>query len=559
MVFPKYKLTQKNKLKAIATFSYISYLVILLTIHFFSKKFSVVNFDTSIFIEYFWRINHGQVPHVDFYSPFGPFIYYLYYQFIFVANLFNPNNILEHTNILNFLDIFKVTITFFVLTYLFFLERFFPLKTKSNTIFLIISVFISSFFISPRAYGYDYIIALTSFYNMIIEGSIILTIYTFFRASLYLMGEKPKKKFSHGIIFLILGAFNIQLIFLKVTALILAFPILFIPFISKNQALKQLTNLYVIGLFIGLLFCFFIFGHNLLLSYFFDVITTIKIRLDSSLIVTSLYERLPSIFLNVARDLFSLTLIFFVAEFAKNRDKLHKRRYSVYILFYLIIFLISLSLQLFSEQYPESNLASFMMIICFFVVFTSNLKPSYKGTLSLLFLAFPLWTIFKNILYPLLIITFSFFPNQNQSLNFLDHVVIKDLSITESIKNSLDYSQVSAKKKIFKLDDESIYRIIQKLEVLDIDKSVSSFMCDFPAAYIFDSEPPKNTNLYWHYGVTFGDSHNIFRNDDKTSVFIICNYYPGLYQQLNIKDFFEEIYVSDSVRVLVRKEKTIFH
>ena len=550
---PNYKFPKKFELIGIATITFLFGI----TIHFLSKKFSVVNFDTSIFIEYFWRINHGQVPHVDFYSPFGPFVYYLYYQFIFVANIFNPNNIFEHTNIINFLDTFKVTITFFVITYLYFLERLFPLKIKSNTIFLIVSIFISSFFISPRAYGYDYLIALTSFYNMVIEGSVILTIYTFLRASLFLMEEKRKKKFSYGIFFLILGVFNFQLILLKVTALILAFPILFIPFINKNQELKQLTFYYIIGLLIGLLFCFFTFGHNLLISYFFDVITAIKIRLDSSLIGTSLYERLPSIFLNVARDLFFLTLIFFVTEFAKNRNTLHKNRYSFYILFYLIIFLISFSLQLFSEQYPESNLASFMMIISFFVIFTSNIKPLYKGTLSLLFLAFPLWTIFKNILYPLLIITFSIFPNQNQSLNFLDNVFIKDLSIIKSINNSLDYSQVSFKEKIFKLDDKKIYRIIQKLEVLDIDKSVSSYMCHFPAAYIFDSVPPRNTNLYWHYGVTYGDSHNIFHDDDKTSVFIICNYYPGLYQQLNIKDFFEEIYVSDSRRVLVLKENIV--
>ena len=40
-------------------------------------------------------------------------------------------------------------------------------------------------------------------------------------------------------------------------------------------------------------------------------------------------------------------------------------------------------------------------------------------------------------------------------------------------------------------------------------------------------------------------------------VYKIIVIYPDLYQQLNIEDFFKEIYVSDSIKVLVLKEKTV--
>ena len=46
--------------------------------------------------------------------------------------------------------------------------------------------------------------------------------------------------------------------------------------------------------------------------------------------------------------------------------------------------------------------------------------------------------------------------------------------------------------------------------------------CDSPFSYLTKTVPPKNTNLYWHFGVNYNKNYHNFSENDETNIFIIC-------------------------------------
>lgn len=545
---------------------HIDYLIVLLfflLIYLSTKKFLSINFDTSIFIEQIWRIYNGQIQHVDFNSPFGPFIYYQYFFYYLFIDVFRPStSIISHENIVNYSSIFKLFISYFVITYLFLFHYFFNKFEKFNRFFLyLIVIFIGSFFISPRGYGYTYLISLTSYYNMYIEGAVILTIYTFFYIYLYFFDVDKKINFKHLFVISLLGFFNFQLILLKITAGLLIFPIIF--FLIKNFRLKRIVRYYLFGYFFGFIFSLFFFGYEIIFGYFKDVLDIFKIRFfDLSSDSPILHPLKLRITLNSLVDLLSFFILLSVlknSEIEACQNVVKTKKNILLISFFF--FSSSYILQLFSAQNPESNLKNLCFLIILLIIFKYKTKFIKKKIYIFIPCLFSFWVIFKNIIFSVTLFFYSiFYDLNNDLLNKLKTSYLLDNKYLKKLESRLNYSQLGAYEKILyfpKMNGINIEKIIPLIDENDI---VSSYACDFPVSYFLKAKPAKNTNLYWHYGVTIGNTINLYNTNDDTTHFLFC--FKGnahsrkkLYESLYINHYFKEIYFDNNVTILKKINK----
>ena len=434
---------------------YVDYLIVLLFfsfIYFSTKNFLLINFDTSIYIEKIWRIHNGQFQHLDFNSPFGPFIYYQYFFYNLFIDVFRPStSIISHENIVNYSSIFKLFISFFIITYLFLFHYFFNKFENFNRFFLyLIVIFIGSFFISPRGYGYTYLISLTGYYNMYIEGALILTIYTFFYIYLYFFDVDKKIKFKHFFIISLLGFFNFQLILLKITAGLLIFPIIF--FLIKNFNLKRIIRYYFFGYFFGFIFSLYFLGYEIIFGYINDVLNIFKIRFfdltgDSTILQKPWLFRIT---LNSLVDLLSFFILLLVlknSEIEECHNMVKTKKNILLISFFPFSF--SFILQLFSAQIPESNLKNLFFLIILLIIFKYKIKFIKKKFYIFILYLFPFWVIFKNIIFSVTLFFFSiFYDLSNDLLNKLNTSYLLDNKYLKQLEIRLNYSQLGAYEKI---------------------------------------------------------------------------------------------------------------
>ena len=543
---------------------YFFILLIFFFIYFYTKKFSLINFDTSIYINQFWRIYNGQVPHIDFHSPFGPFVYYQYYIYNFFIETFRsstPN--FSYQNIINYSDIFKIFISTFVISYFFLFHYVFSkLQNFNRILFYLLIFFIGSFFISPRGYGYVFLLSLTSYYNMYIEGALILTIYTFILSYLFFFELNEKINFKHLLIIFVLGFFNFQLILIKITAGILIFPIA-LYFLIKNLSFKKIIKYYVFGYFSGFIFSLFFFGYDLIFEYSKDVLETFKIFFfDIENTTTRNSKTFFLIISNCLIDLLSVCIFIIILKYFKTEiyKKLIKVNKNIFTIF-LFCFGFSFLLQFFSDQNPESNLRSLFCIFSLYIIFTSKNNFLKNKIYIFILLLFPIWTLFKNIIFPILLFFLSLFLNSNfDLLKKLSVSVLLDNENFKKIEEKIDYANLNSSEKILYLTKRNDIEIEKIISLIDTNEVVSDYLCQFPVSYFTNTKPSKNSNLYWHYGVTYGDSINTFSIDDDTTYFLICLKKKNdvflrreINENLSLNNFFDEVYYDKGIMLLKNK------
>ncbi len=543
-----FKLNLKNfyNKKDLLIFFLISFLFVIFIL--ITKNNYIINGDTSNFIEYFWRLENNQIPHKDFRSPFGPSLAFFYFTGDFLNNLFLNNK----SNIFDVLIISKLilAIIFFKISFYLSLNIFEENKKKIFISFLI-SLYISSYIITSRAFGNFSLQSATSFYNSYILSYFFITIlyliYVVFTFNF-------KKKSYHQISYLslYLGFFLSSLVFLKITAVILFFPIVCTFYILRRENyIERIFTYFLIGVISYFLIVLFYLNFDGFYLYLKENLNYLNIFSEKFLSSSNDYtnEFLLSnnflkinLFLKSLLDIFCLLLIFLLNKnlnFYKNY--FYKKKINLF-LFLLIYFLVSFFLQITSEQYPESNIGAFMIILI--LIFSKNFKLNLIQKSVLFFsMLYPIFILYKNLLLPLLISMHSIFGiydvidkqehefyNKNRNYNLVERILLTEKKLQIEIEN--------INKNTLIINDHSF---------LFNNKKISNVGCAIPISFLSKSVPPKNSNLYWHYGVTFNENYHNFNSNDETEIFIMCGKSADNY---NLSEFNERKILSQNVLIL---------
>jgi len=523
---------------------FIFILIIFSFYFFFTKDFIQINGDTSNFIDYFWRLKNGQVPHQDFRSPFGPTLKLLFN----IGDFLNNNLFLQKFNILESFLISKLlfSVFIFILSFCLIVEF---LGNKKLNIYLsiILSLYISSYYLTSRAFGYFSLQSLTSFYNSLIISSFFLIII-FVLYLIIKIDFKNKSIINSYILSFIFGFIVSFLIHLKISAIIISLPLLLIFFFFINiNHIRYNFYYFLFGIFFYILIIISLIGVKAYFFYIIENYNYLKITLDQDLTQNvRLSEKYTIAALyNSLKDLLILVLCLFVLIRVNNKKfefiLISKIKILVLIFSY---FLVSYVLQITSVQYPESGVGEFVLLAFVLLIIIQKINIINKILCSLLLVG-PAIISYKNILIP---ISFFFYSTYGISI-----------STNQDKEYYKNYASYNFLEKIINTEkqfivgknlDEIKSNLTTYYQLYDSPK-LSHIGCSVPISYITKTTPPKNSNLFWHYGVNFKNNiHNVDVKNE-TNIFFDCeNSYSS---NVNLKRHFnKKISFSDKVNIWLK-------
>ena len=214
----------------------------------FIISYLYLNWDFAIFLDYFYRLSLGQTPHLDFITPFGFSVGFLYE----ITNYFDP--FLEIFFIKSEILIHKFNLSLTLISLVVgFLSLFILQKWKINNLFkIIISLFIFSYAITSRAHGYDTLIAFTSFYNHLVISIFFITVI--YGINIYNLSRDSVtiNYFTQSVQSFTVGLLICFAIFLKITGLVCITSVVILLFLLlSNRIDKNIIKFNLLFLFIG--------------------------------------------------------------------------------------------------------------------------------------------------------------------------------------------------------------------------------------------------------------------------------------------------------------------
>ncbi len=182
------------------------------------------------------------------------------------------------------------------------------------------------------------------------------------------------------------------------------------------------------------------------------------------------------------------------------------------------------------------------MVILIFL-FSKNFNLNLIQKSALFFSMFyPIFILYKNLLLPLLISTHSIFGiydvidkqehefyNKNRKYNLVEKILFAEKKLQIEIEN-INKNTLTINDHIFLVNN----------------KKISNVGCAIPISFLSKSVPPKNSNLYWHYGVTFNENYHNFNSNDETEIFIMCG---KSIENYNLTDFKERKILTQNVLI----------
>ena len=509
---------------------------------FFTKNFIEINGDTSIFIDYFWRIQNNQIPHLDFRSLFGPTLK----LFFVIGDFFNNILFNGKLNILESFLISKLIFSIFIFLFSFFLIKEL-LDNKKISIFLsiIISLYISSYALTSRAFGYFSLQSLTSFYNsFILSVFFLIIIFIIYLFSNYKL--KNKSILNSYILSFIFGLTLSLLTHLKITAAIICLPLLIFLFLINDKHSRYNFYYFLIGGIFYIIIIIGIIGYKAYACYIIENFNYFKIAINPN---TNLLHdvRLNAYLMNAAfynalKDSFILaTSLFIFNKIIKNKIEFY---YPTIIKIFLLIFsyfLVAYFLQILSAQNVESGIGEFVLLIFVSAVIVQKLNL-IKKILSGVLLIGPAIIAYKNILIPVSFYIYSLYGvsiSTNQEKEYYKNYA------NNNFIEKIFYSQ----KKFNFNSNEAKLNLIKYYQLYDNPK-ISHYQCETPISYFTKTIPPKNSNLYWHDGMNFNENYFNISNDDETNMFFDCG---GIISNINFETYFSnKIKFSDNIILWLR-------